>query len=135
MLVLLGGVLAVVFSISELAIGLFTRWVMRGAIRKPMIGGLRGWAIPHMTRGIPGFMIVGAIIALVLGIVAIYAYTRVKGGKVKSGGQAAIMVGIVMLFSTHWLVGVITLVGGILCYVSTPVTSHSVQSQSQTAST
>ncbi len=86
--------------------------------------------IPHMARG---FLAVGAIISLVLGIVAIYAYTRVKHDKVNSGGLIAIVVGIIMMVTTNWITGVITLIGGVICYASKPPTPSSTQSP-QTAS-
>lgn len=40
-----------------------------------------------------------------------------------------------MLVSTNWIVGTITLVGGILCYVSKRATLNSAQSQPEIAST
>jgi uncharacterized membrane protein len=73
----------------------------------------------HMGRMMFGLMVIGAIASIILGVVAIYAYTRVKTGKVQNGGLIAIIVGIIMMASTHWLVGILTLVGGILCYTST----------------
>ena len=85
--------------------------------------------MPHMARLILGFMIIGSIVSIVLGIVAIYAYTRVKGGKARSGAMIAIVVGIIMLVTTHWLTGVITLAGGVICYVSTPMTVTPIQPQ------
>jgi hypothetical protein len=63
-----------------------------------------------------GFMVIGAIVTIVLGIITIYAYTLIKNEKVQNGGLIAIIVAIIMLVSTHWLAGILTLVGGILCY-------------------
>jgi len=71
-----------------------------------------------MARWILGFMIIGTIVIIILGIIAIYAYTRVKGGKVENGGLIAIIVGAIMLVSMHWIPGIITLIGGVLCYKS-----------------
>jgi len=137
-LVLIGGVLALVFSVSRLAITLFMqRFVLRW-VGNPMMGerwDRGGWAIPHMARGILGFVAIGAVVGLVLGIVAIYAYTRVKRDKVKNGGLIAIVVGTIMLVSMNWIAGVMTLVGGIICYVSKPATPNSAQSQREIAST
>ncbi len=126
-LVLIGGILAVIFSVSRMAFGFLMRRMMMGSIRTPMMWG---WFFlqPHVGRGIRGFMIIGVIVSLVLGIIAIYAYTRVKRGKVKNGGLIAIVVGIMMLLSTNWIAGVMTLVGGIICYVSKPATPNSPQS-------
>ena len=80
--------------------------------------------IPHMARG---FFLIGAIVGLVLGIAAIYAYTRAKHD-LKNGGLIAIVVGIVMMATTNWFTGVITLVGGVICYTSKLTTPSSTQS-------
>jgi hypothetical protein len=79
----------------------------------------------HMARLIFGFVMLGAVVSVVLGIIAIYGYTRVKSGKIQNGGLIAIIAGIVMLASTHWVMGIITLVGGILCYTWRPETMPS----------
>lgn len=137
-LVLIGGVLAMIFSVARLAITFFLRRIMLQWTGNPMMAirwGRIGALMPHMARWILGFMIIGAIVSVVLGIIAIYAYTRVKGGKARSGGLIAIVVGIIMLVSTHWVVGVITLVGGVICYLSTPATPNSVQPQPEKATT
>jgi hypothetical protein len=85
--------------------------------------------MPHMAKLIVGFMIIGSIVSVVLGVIAIYAYARVKSGKVRSGAIIAIIVGIVMLVTTHWLTGAITLAGGVICYLSTPTTATPIQPQ------
>jgi hypothetical protein len=130
-LVLLGGILAIVFSVLRLAFTVFLGRIILDWIERPIMLGRWGWGrgiIPNIARWTLGFMTIGAIASIILGIIAIYAYTRVKGGKVRNGGLIAIVVGIIMLVSIHWIVGVITLVGGILCHVSKPATSNSKQS-------
>jgi hypothetical protein len=137
-LVLVGGVLAVIFSLLRLGTAFFLRRIMTEWIGNPLMPARFGRfasLMPHMARWVLGFMIIGSIVSVVLGIIAIYAYTRVKGGKTKSGGLIAIIVGIIMLVGTHWLVGVITLVGGVICYASTPATPTPIQPQPEKAST
>lgn len=131
-LVLIGGVLTVIFSLLRMGITFVLRRIMLEWIGNPMIPqrlGRLASLMPHMARLILGFMIIGSTVSIVLGIVAIYAYTRVKGGKARSGAIIAIIVGIIMLVTTHWLTGVITLAGGVICYVSTPTTATPIQPQ------
>ena len=71
-----------------------------------------------ITGWIIGFMVIGTVISIILGIIAIYAYERVKGGDVKGGGTVAIIVSVIMLLTMNWLAEIITLIGGILCYNS-----------------
>jgi len=63
-------------------------------------------------------MIAGAIISMVLGTLAIYAYNKVKRGDIKNGEMIAIILGVIMLTTANWLPRIITLIGGILCYTS-----------------
>jgi len=65
-----------------------------------------------------GLVIAGAVISIVLGILAIYSYNRVKSGDLKNGGLIATILGVLMIATASWLPGVITLLGGILCYTS-----------------
>jgi len=114
LLILIGGILAVISSVFRLALAFFLRriileWIVLGRI---------DLIVPYMARWILGFMIIGTIVIIILGIIAIYAYTRVKGGKVENGGLIAIIVGAIMLVSMHWIPGIITLIGGVLCYKS-----------------
>jgi len=117
-LILAGGILAIIaFAIRAVFMLLVRAFWAR--IARPMILQRLGQSAPAvvgMARWVYGFMVIGAIATIVLGIIAIYAYTRVKNGKVQNGGLIAIVVGIIMLVSTHWLAGILTLVGGILCY-------------------
>jgi hypothetical protein len=118
-LILVGGILAIVASTIRVVFTLFVGRALWGRIAGPMVLQRLGQSAPTvagMARWVYGFMVIGAIATVVLGIIAIYAYTRVKNGKVQNGGLIAIVVGIIMLVSTHWLAGILTLVGGILCY-------------------
>ena len=110
-LVLVGGILAIVSSFLPLAI-------------VALLSGMRGWM--SGVQGIPWpilewvrwLIIAKAAISVVLGIIAIYTYTRVRAGQIKTGGTIAIILGVVMLVTADSLSGIITLVGGILCYTS-----------------
>jgi len=119
--ILTGGILAVVFSAAHVFFTLLVGRALRTWMAGPMVWERRGaniFSMIHMGRLMFGFMVIGAIASIILGVVAIYAYTRVKTGKVQNGGLIAIIVGIIIMASTHWLVGILTLVGVILCYTS-----------------
>ncbi len=110
--------MAIVVSAMR-AVFMFVGRALRPRIARPMVlqrPGQSAPAVVGMARWGYGFMFIGAIVTIVLGIIAIYAYTRVKNGKVQNGGLIAIVVGTIMVVSTHWLAGILTLVGGILCY-------------------
>jgi hypothetical protein len=120
-LILIGGILAIVSSAARVAFILFVGRALRAWIARPMVWQRVGQNAPITAPAarLPfGFMAVGALVTIVLGIIAVYAYTRVKSGRVQNGGLIAIIVGIIMLLSTHWIMGILTLVGGILCYTS-----------------
>jgi len=114
-LILVGGILALIFSIAPfIFMGMWGRWT-------GWMGGMGPWMgnMPfNIARWMMGFIIAGAIISAVLGIVAIYAYQKVRAGKIKSGGTIAVVIGVLMLVTMNWVTGIITLVGGILCYTS-----------------
>lgn len=121
-LVLIGGILAIISAVFPLAMVSVWRGMMGAWMKSGMWGR---WAVPEVWympmmvwNWIAGFMMVGAVISVVLGIIAIYTYNRVRGGDIKTGGTIAIILGVVMLVTMSWLSGIITLVGGILCYTS-----------------
>lgn len=120
-LILIGGILALVSSIfSLLLLGLWRSWIGWMSRVIPWMG-MEGWRLnmPILIWGwIRGFIVAAAVIWIVLAIAALYAYSRVRSGAIRSGGTIAIVVGVIMLVTTHWLIGIITLVGGILCYTS-----------------
>lgn len=118
-LTLIGGILAIVFAILPLVFismlgGMMGGWMSEMGGWGGMNGG---WNMPFYGW-IRVFTMIGAIVSIVLGIIAILAWQRVKVGEVKNGGIIAIIVGVLMLFTMSWLPGIITLVGGILCYTS-----------------
>jgi hypothetical protein len=83
--------------------------------------GMDGWRwyMPFaIGRWLMVLITVVSLVSVVLGIVAIYAYQKVRPGQIKTGGLVAIVLGVIMLATTHWLTGLLTLVGGILCYTS-----------------
>jgi len=113
-LVLVGGILAIVSSFVSLAI-------------VPLLSGMRGWmsGLPGMQtipwpvlEWVTWLIIAKAAASVVLGIITIYAYARVRTGQIKTGGTIATILGVIMLVTTDWLSGIITLAGGILCYTS-----------------
>jgi len=126
LLILIGGILAIISSLSRLIFTFFLRRVMLRGVETSaaMDRWGRGLMASHMARGILGFAFIGAIITIIVGIVAVYSYTKVKGGSVKNGGLIAIIVAIMMLVTTHWIAGILTLIGGILCYTSESATSN-----------
>ena len=120
-LILVGGILAIVSSAARLVSTLFVGRALRAWSARPMVWQGMSQNAPTAApaaRLTFGFMVVGALVTIVLGIIAVYAYTRVKSGRVQNGGLIAIIVGVIMLLSSHWLMGILTLVGGILCYTS-----------------
>jgi hypothetical protein len=64
------------------------------------------------------FVAFGAIATVVFGVVAVSAYTWVRRGRIREGGLVAVMAGVAMLASLHWIPGLITAIGGALCYNS-----------------
>ena len=114
-LVLVGGILAIVSSLlgwsgmMEGWMGSFGMWEMS-----------RMWGMQGMPfwQWVVWLMGARAAVSVVLGIIAIYAYTRVRAGQIKTGGTIATILGVIMLVTAGWLSGIITLVGGILCYTS-----------------
>ena len=119
-LTLIGGILAIVFSTFPLAIMSMWGGMMGGWMSEMGRWGIMngGWNMPMMFSWIRAFTIIGALVSIVLGIIAILAWQRVRVGRVKSGGTIAIIVGVLMLITMSWVPGLITLVGGILCYTS-----------------
>lgn len=112
---LVGGILAIVSSILPLALMPLMRGILSSMVYMP--------GVPFMPLAIwdwiAGFMLVGAIISIVLGVFTMYAYNRVKAGDVKTGGTIAIIAGVLLFLSTGGVIsGLVTLVGGILCYTS-----------------
>ena len=118
-LVLAGGILCLISSILPLAIMPFIRGILSTALSNVT-------TIPNVTflplailDWIMGFILVRAVLGVVLGIVAIYAYMRLRAGDLKTGGTIAIIAGVLLFVSGGGFIsGLITLIGGILCYTS-----------------
>lgn len=117
-LVLLGGILSVVSSVLPLAIVPLWSGMMRGWMEMFGMWGTRGMPFWPVLDWVIWFTVARAAVSVVLGIVAIYAYMRVRAGEIKTGGTIATILGVIMLVTMGWLSGIITLVGGILCYTS-----------------
>lgn len=116
-LILAGGILSIVFSLIplfliQLWMGGLSRWMGMHMMwdRWMMPSAIGGWIV--------GFMIVGALTSLVLGVIAIYSYSKVRRGSLRTGGTIAIVVGIIMMVAMNWLPGIMVLIGGVLCHTS-----------------
>ena len=124
-LIMVGGILNIVLPLLSLTFALlFWGTMIRRFVEIPEIWirwGEERWIsglIPEAFRLATGLLIAGAVISIVLGILAIYSYNRVKSGDLKNGGLIATILGVLMIATASWLPGVITLLGGILCYTS-----------------
>jgi uncharacterized YccA/Bax inhibitor family protein len=119
-LILIGGILAIIFSLfAIIGIAFMSYWggMMGGWMGMPRM--MDRWSMPMAFGGwIFGFMAMGIIISIILGILAFYAYRKIRAGEIKNGGTIAIILGIAMLLTMNWLAGFVTLIGGILCYTS-----------------
>jgi len=114
-LILIGGILAMALSFLPLLMVpflIFWRVGWRG-----MEGGGLSWPT-GLLNVFAALLILGFVVAIVAGIVSIYAYTRVRAGEVKNGGLIALVMGVIMLLTMNWFPGIITVVGGALCYGS-----------------
>lgn len=118
-LVLVGGILALASSVFPLLVMpffLFMRVKWSSMVGR---GWEPGWSWPiGLWNVFAGLMVVGFVVAIIAGIVSIYAYTRVRTGEVKEGGLTALVMGAIMLITVNWLPGIITILGGALCYSS-----------------
>jgi hypothetical protein len=117
-LVLVGGILGVVSSVLPLAIIPLVSGMMRGWMQIFRMWGMQGVPFWPVLEWVGWFTVARAAVGVVLGIIAIYAYTRIRAGQIKTGGTIATILGAIMLLTMGWLSGIITLVGGILCYTS-----------------
>ncbi|MBS7626266.1 zinc ribbon domain-containing protein [Candidatus Bathyarchaeota archaeon] len=116
-LILAGGILAIVFALIPLL--LMQLWI--GGFSRLMGGHMMWdrWMMPTAIGGwIIGFMMFGALISLVLGVVAVYSYSKVRRGGLKTGGTVAIVAGILMMVAMNWIPGIMVLIGGVLCHTS-----------------
>jgi hypothetical protein len=116
-LILVGGILALIFPVFPLALAFLLRdfigaWFERIGTWIMGSGNQSGMVIPHIAESILFFVAIGAIATIIFGAVAIVAYTQVRRGKVGQGGLAAILAGVAMVASLHWILGIITMIGG-----------------------
>lgn len=115
-LILVGGILATLGSLWVIPMMVFFGAGFPG-FGGGMMGGFGG-----MLGGsgglIAGMMLAGAAVGLIGGVLAVYVWTRMKMGNVKNLGAFAIVLGAVMLMTTHFLSGILVLIGGILSYTS-----------------
>jgi len=111
---LAGGLLAIVSSLLRLAYMPLIRGILSAVARTS--------GVPFFVLGmwdwIMGLVLVGAVISVVLGILTVYAFMRVRKGDVKIGGTIGIVAGVILLVTGGALSGIIAIIGGILCYTS-----------------
>ncbi len=120
-LIFIGGIMALIFPVFPLSLTLLMRqdlgeWFENVGVWITGSGG--ALAIPHLPAFVVVFVAVGAIATVLFGIIAVSAYTWVRRGEVREGGLVAIMAGTAMIASLHWIPGIITVFGGVLCYNS-----------------
>jgi hypothetical protein len=136
-LIFLGGILALIFPILPLAlifllrnyIGVLLERIGSLIVSNPGESEFYTNVAPHLTTWIVGFIAIGAIFTIILGVVAIYAYTLVKREKLRSGGLLATVAGVGMIATLHWIPGFITIIGGVLCYTSSKVPYPTIQGE------
>ena len=126
-LILIGGILAIVLNIIPLLSMLFMGQTMRQMMESAAWSrwGMQAWG------AIMAFFTIGAIVTIILGIIAIYAFTKVRAGRSRVGGIIAIVAAIIMLVTLNWIPGIVTIAGGVLCYVCCP-SEPSIASRSST---
>ena len=127
LLVLIGGILAIIFAFGRMFFTFLLRraLIARGAQFLSGRARFSGFMATHFARGFLGLMFIGAIVAIIVGILAIIGYMKIKGRSMKNGALIAIIAAIIMLVTTNWIPGIITLIGGIICYASEPTSQHS----------
>jgi hypothetical protein len=119
-LILLGGILSILFSLFSI-LGFAFMFIWSGIMHSWMGRSTMWsqWGVPMAFGGwLMGFILVGSIISIIMGIIAIMAFRKIRSGEIKYGGTIALIIGVIMLVTMNWLGALITLVGGILCYTS-----------------
>jgi hypothetical protein len=119
-LIFIGGILALAFPIFPIS-WIFLSHAMVGEWfeilgRYVASGGITG--VPQMGAFIVMFILVSSVVTIILGALAMVAYTYVRSGSVKEGGRAALVVGVAMIATSHFVPGILTMIGGVLCYSS-----------------
>jgi hypothetical protein len=119
--IFVGGILALIFPVFPLTLTLLLRqdigeWFE--SVGGWIMGGGSGLAIRHLPPVIMLFIGVGAIATVAFGALAVSAYTWVRRGNLRDGGLVAILAGVAMISTVHWIPGFITVIGGTLCYRS-----------------
>jgi hypothetical protein len=118
-LVLAGGILSIISSILSLAVMPFIRGVLSNVFSRVTVNPAVPFLPLAIVNWIMGFILLRAVLGVVLGILVIYAYTRLRTGDLKTGGIIAIVAGVLLFVGGGGVIsGLITLVGGILCYTS-----------------
>jgi hypothetical protein len=118
-LVLTGGILSIISSILSLAVMPLIRGVLSNVFSRVTVNPAVPFLPLAIVNWIMGFMLLRAVLGVVLGILVIYAFIRLRTGDLKTGGIIAIVAGVLLFVGDGGVIsGLITLVGGILCYTS-----------------
>jgi ribosomal protein L40E len=118
-LVLAGGILCIISSILSVVVMPFVRVVLTTALSRVATNSGFRFLPVGILNWIMGFIFFRAVLGVVLGIVVIYAYIRLRAGDLKTGGTIAIVAGVLLFVSGGGVIsGLLALVGGIFCYTS-----------------
>jgi hypothetical protein len=122
-LVFIGGILALVFPIFPIAFVILLRSYVADLFEKIgewLLTGGTSPALGSVASAIVLFILIGAVATMIFGALTIYAYTLIRRGQIRSGGMLAIATGVAMIVTLHWMAGVITVIGAVLCYRAKP---------------
>ena len=118
-LVLAGGILCMISSILSVVVMPFIRGILTTALSRVTTNSGFPFLPVAILNWIMGFILIRAVLVVVLGIVVIYAYIRLRTGDLKTGGTIAIVAGVLLFVSSGGFIsGLLVLVGGIFCYTS-----------------
>ena len=118
-LVLAGGILCIISSILSVVVIPLIRGILTTTLSRVTINSGFPFLPVAILNWVMGFILIRAVLGVVLGIVVIYAYIRLRAGDLKTGGTIAIVAGVLLFVSGGGFIsGLLALVGGIFCYTS-----------------
>jgi len=118
-LVLAGGILCIISSILSVVVIPLIRGILTTTLSRVTINSGFPFLPVAILNWVMGFILIRAVLGVVLGIVVIYAYIRLRAGDPKTGGTIAIVAGVLLFVSGGGFIsGLLALVGGIFCYTS-----------------
>jgi hypothetical protein len=108
-MILAGGIIAMIFSIWLLILSAF--WTTAIQIMLLQMTGLPMSFLSYTLY----FMFIGSFIGIATGLFSIYVASAMRKRSSKNSGLAAILTGVVMLFSGNAPSAALVVVGGLLC--------------------